>query len=518
MPENSEAITGSGSLLPSSESDTWNRHQSSQWPSVNNNSISPGLGSVRNTHDSTSPTRHRTANPQHSRSESPYFSPNQPSAIGQGMSNKPSNQGYLDATSGSLKSPGAFDAYQQVKVGRQNSDSSTRRQLDAIVFGNNEMGYTAQRSASGASAVYSGYNSSAASRSGSLPPSRHGIEQPSQFGVEHSVNSQQIPYGNSDSYSHRPNQLSRTSTYSTNGTSKYADHASSTQYNDLAVQMNKMDLGKENQESAYHSYYDYPQSTIPSNPSGNYGVNVNGYRSNSFSLEVDNRQGPSVAPPYNQHRIQFGDRTSHSPTSNEFRRNHDSPTYPTNSTPPLLDHQRSASIASVRSNVGTGQAALLERRLRGLQQEQQAYPMAQSNPVQFRAPFTHPYDYNPQNMLRMNPLAQYYPLQVMNGYQNNRTVSRVPAIDSTAGESLRSSLLEEFRTHSKGTKRYELKVSLIRSPSREIQLTNNRISMIMLWSLVETSTVLDSFSKSWRTPIATRRNKFSGRFCPTPCS
>ena len=517
LPDHSEAITGSGSLLSSSESDTWSRHQNSQWPSVNN--ISPGLASVRNHHENPSPTRHRNSNAQQPRSDSPYFSTNQPSAIGQIVSNKALNQSYLDPTSGSFKNPGAFDPYQQSKVGRQSSDSSDRRPLESIVFGNNEMAYNANRSISNASATYSGYNSSAASRSGSLPPSRHSIDPPSHYGLEPSTNPQQVPYASSGPYLHRPNQLSRTSTYSTNGNSRYADQVPATQYNDLSTAMNKIDLGKENQESAYNSLYDYPQSALPSNVGTSYGMSNSGYRSNSVSVDLDHRQASTAAPSYNQHRGMLNDHNSHSPPSNDYhRRSHDSPIYPQNSNSPLIDHQRAGSIASVRSNVGTGQAALLERRLRGLQQEQQNYSMAPPNPLQYRAPFAHPYDYSPQNMLRMNPFAQYYPMPVMNGYQGNRAVPRVPAIENNAGESLRSSLLEEFRTHSKGTKRYELKVNFIKSLKRHHSLMPCRIFMITLSNSVEISTAHASSNKSSKVPIVMRRSRSFARSYRIRCS
>ena len=513
LSDHSEAIKGSGSLLSSSESDTWSRHQNSQWPSVTN--ISPGLAGVRNHHENTSPTRHRTSNAQQSRSDSPYFSTNQPSAIGQIVSNKTLNQSYPDPPSGSFKNPGAIDPYQQSKVARQSSDSSDRRPLESIVFGNNEMAYSANRSISNASATYSGYNSSAASRSGSLPPSRHSIDPPSHYGLEPSTNPQQIPYANPVPYLHRPDQLSRTSTYSTNGNSRYTDQAPTTQYNDLSTAMNKIDLGKENQESAYNSLYDYSQSALPSNVVTNYGMSNSGYRSNSVSVDLDHRQASTAAPSYHQHRGLLGDHHSHSPPSNDYhRRSHDSPIYPQNSNSPLIDHKRASSIASVRSHVGTGQAALLERRLRGLQQEQQAYSMAPPNPLQHRAPFAHPYDYSPQNMLRMNPFPQYYPVPVMNGYQGSRAVPRMPAIENNVGESLRSSLLEEFRTHSKGTKRYELKVKFTRSLSRYHILMPGRIFMIMSSNLVEISTAHASSNKSSRVPIVMRRSRSFARSSP----
>lgn len=428
--------------------------------------ISPGLANARNGHPGTSPVRHR-ATGQHARSSSPFFAASQPSAIGQGISNKSSTttHSFLDPTSGSFKSSGIFDGYVNSNSLRHNSDELVRRPVDPAAFGTNDLGpsnYTAAgRSASNASVGFSGYNSSAASRSGSLPPSRHGVDQSSQFGGEHPNSLQSMQFGASDGFSHRPNQLSRTSTYSTTGAGKYPEHGSSAQYSDLASNFGKIDLGRDPQDTL-GSYYDYSHQIGLAGGSTNYGSSVNGLRGASLAFEPDTRPGTSLAPPFNNYRAQLGERTSYSPNGSDFRRSHDSPVYSNSGTPPLLDHQRAPSNASLRNNVGGSQAALLERRLRGLQQEQQGYLSSQQNPLQFRTPFTHPYDYSPQSMLRMNPSAPYYAIPPIHSniqsYAANRAVSQTPTVDSSAGESLRSTLLEEFRSNNKGTKRYELKV------------------------------------------------------------
>ena len=428
------------------------------------NNISPGLANARNGHPSTSPVRHR-ATGQHARSSSPFFAASQPSAIGQGVSNKSSTttHSFLDPTSGSFKSSGIFDSYVNRNSLRHNSDELARRPVDPAAFGTNDLGlsnYTAAgRSVSNASVGFSGYNSSSASRSGSLPPSRHGADHSSQFGGEHLSNLQSMQFGASDGFSHRPNQLSRNSTYSNTGAGKYTEHSSSAQYSDLALNFGKIDLGRDPQDSL-GPYHDYSHQTGLAGGSTNYGSSVNGLRGASLAFDPDTRPGTSLAPPFNNYRAQLGERNSYSPNGSDFRRSHDSPIYSNGSTPPLLDHQRAPSNASLRNNVGGSQAALLERRLRGLQQEQQSY--LPQNPLQYRTPFTHPCDYSPQSMLRMNPSASYYAIPPLpsnlQSFAANRAVSQTPTIESSAGESLRSTLLEEFRSNNKGTKRYELKV------------------------------------------------------------
>lgn len=488
--------------------------------------ISPGLTNTRNGHSSTSPVRHRSGG-QHARSSSPFFAASQPSAIGQGITNKSStaSHSFLDPTSGSFKSSGIFDSYANSNSLRHNSDELVRRPMDPAPFGPNDVGtanYTAAgRPASNASVGFSGYNSSAASRSGSLPPSRHGVDPSSQFGAEYSNNLQSLQIGASDGVAHRPNQLSRTSTYSNTGAGKYTEHGSSAQYGDLALNFSKIDLGRDTQDPLA-SYYDYSHQTGLAGGSASYGASVNGLRGASLAFEPDNRPVTSLAQPFNNYRAQLGERTSYSPNGSDFRRSHDSPAYSNSGTPPLLDHQRAPSNASIRSNAGGSQAALLERRLRGLQQEQQGYLPSQQNPLQYRTPFTHPYDYSPQSMLRMNPSAPYYAIPpIHSNLQNfaaNRAVSQTPTVDSNAGESLRSTLLEEFRSNNKGTKRYELKVrnGFARQSSEILMI--GRTFTTMSSSSVEISMVRASSNKSLRMRIAMRRSRSSGRYFQTHCN
>jgi mRNA-binding protein PUF3 len=478
-PGSSETKTGSSSLLPSSESESWSRPHNNQWPSANN--ISPGLVSARNGQTSTSPVRHRNSI-QNGRSTSPFFSASHSSAIGQGIPNKSSlnASSFLDPTSGSFKASGMFDNYVSPTTMRHGSEDASRRPLDSLIFGSNDIGPSGQigsgRSGSNASIGFSGQNSSAASRSGSLPPSRHGNDQQLSYSGDHSNYMQSVHFGTSDTFTHRPNQLSHASTQSAIG-SKYAEHASSAHYNDLASTLSKMDISREVLESQ-GSYYDYAHQPGFGGNNSNYSNVTSGVRGASLSFEPETRTGSSyvssLSPPYNSHRAQLGDRMSYSPGSSDLRRSHDSPVYSNGGTPPLMDHQRIPSTTSLRNNNGNNQAAMLERRLQELQQGQVLqgqlrYQPHQQNPVQYRPPFTHPFDYSPQSMLRMNPAAPYYAIPPLGNYQtnpqnfpmNNRAVSQPDPIESNHGESLRSTLLEEFRSNNKGTKRYELKVGTL---------------------------------------------------------
>ena len=389
------------------------------------------------------------------------------------MVSKASHQSFLDPTSGSFKASSPFEVSSQSHSSRHNSDETNRRAVNSIVFGSSDIGFSSQagRSTLNTTAGFSGYNSSAASRSGSLPPSRNGADQQTQFNEDFPVTSHHSQLSQVSNYSHRPNLSANTSGYATQvGNQRYGDQMYPTQLGDLAANFAKVNLSKENEQLPFQpqndSYYDYTPQMGHGSTNATWEPEDNGYQGNPGSYGPDGRQLDSLAPSSNQYRgVQYGGRASHSPSGSDARRSHDSPLYSTGGTPPLAEHHRASSNRNARANLPNGQAAMLERKLRGLQQEQQAYVAPQLNPLQFRAPYAHPYDYSAQNMLRMNPLAQYYPMPGLAGYPTNRMVPRGPMLDSNSGENLRSNLLEEFRSNSKGNKRYELKVQAALSRS-----------------------------------------------------
>ena len=444
VPDTPDGITGSGSLLKSSELDTWSRPKTSQWPSMNE--ISTGLPNVRTSHNSTSPVRHRNSN-QNGRSSSPYFSVNQPIATGQSIPSKATAQSYLDPASGSFKAPSAFGSHHS---SRHNSDETNRRPLNSIVFGSNENGY------SNASNGLSGYNSSTVSRSGSIPPSRRVAEYQSQIGSDGMPDIYSAHIGPSESVSGRPTHSSRTSTYSSNGNHnhRHTSQTPSLQFGELGSSFGKLELGKDHPIPSYSSsYYDLTSHAGNSSMSANSAHNNTSYRGNQISFDPDGRQGSS----FNPYNTQFGDFSSQSPNGNDFQRTQDNSMYSGSGTPPLGEHQMTNSSINYQSQISNGPAALLQKKLRGLQ-EQQKYLQPQLNPVQFRPSYSNPYDYNVQQMLRMNPQAQYYPMAGMDGYPPRITSRPSTVVSTNVSENLRSSLLEEFRTNNKGNKRYELKV------------------------------------------------------------
>lgn len=445
-----EMITGSGSLLGSSESDGWSR----RWTSINNIStnISNGLASARSNQAAASPARHRTN--QHTRDSSPYFA-QPPSAIGTGAA-KPKSASLLDPTSRAFNASGVFGAYGQNLSSRQEAgEESGRRNLNGIHFGS---------MTTNGNMAYSGYNSSAASRNGSLPPSRHGADTMPQFGE---LPNSAIYPASADAFSHRQNQHSRNPTFSSmNGynSNKFSEQAWQTSMGDLSAVAGKLDLGKSNTEIPLSVYWDQSQQmpspgSVSSTPALSFAK-----RNGSISFDSANPMMSNPFPSYGQARIPFNDKPSYSPTDSDIRNGNDSPMYFNAATPPVLEHARGLSTNSSRHDLNAYNQSILERKLRGLAEQQQSYQPSPA--LSYRSLYNGGYDFNGSNnpaISRVNPqMPSYFGNVSVGGYTGHmptgRAPPRGPASEMSAENSNRSPLLEEFRLSKGGAKRYELKV------------------------------------------------------------
>jgi len=427
-----------------------------------------------------SPIRHRnsTKNPppqtlnDNPRSTSPYFSVNRPVAIGQGTSNKSPQKAFLDPTSGSFVASRGLDSTSFGGFQRHNSDDENRRQVNSIVFGNNDggIGVNSDRHGLSTDRGYSTSCSGAASTSGSLPPSRNGTEQIAQYSAKVADKSQysQLTQASAFFPSHRPTYSARTSSFSSQANNqRYDDFTGQLQEAEMVANFSKirMDNGNEQgcsgmngtaQFSSQPPYdYGYARQMQSNTPSNVWGLDESGYQNSLETFTPDGMPGQQYNPYRNS---QLADRESDSPGASDYRRLH-SPYYSSGGTPPGgAEQYRTSSRGGVPNRATHGQAALLERRLKGLQQEQQGYIHPQATPLQLRGPFTQSYDYGTQTGLRMNPLAPYYPMAAVGGFPGPM-IPRGPSRDHDVGQNLRSALLEEFRSNNKTSKRYELKVS-----------------------------------------------------------
>ena len=137
-----------------------------------------------------------------------------------------------------------------------------------------------------------------------------------------------------------------------------------------------------------------------------------------------------------------------------------------------------------------GQAAAVERKLRGFQE--QDYAQHSVNPLQ-RLQFSQAYDLAGYQAARLNALSGFYPVAHLGGLGATAMVSR--SRDHDPAQVVRSPLLEEFRANSKGNKRYELKVRT-RSSLLLACANSNRTYTTMWSSSVVTSTDHASFNRN----------------------
>ena len=382
---------------------------------------------------------------------------------------------FLDPTSGSFQTSNVFDTTPLGRSSRHASDEAARRPLKPVSTGNNEnTAPSLHPERQYFNSNTSGYSSSIASRSGSLPPSRNGAGHSSRFDDD-LPNPQYSQFGPISTNSHRPQIPTHSTSYSMHSNThgqKYTDQPSPTQLGVLTEDFGKMNVGRSNQdanyavdkESGYPSQnslaYEYAQRSGSNSASDVWGQEESAYQGSLDSFGPDAvSAGPLVQhSPYP--RMLSGAQYSHSPSNSDARRTQPNSYYSTGETPPSGYQHRAPSRGSLNGSLPTPQAALLEQKLRGIQQEQQGYAAPQPNPFHYRSPFSNAYDFHPQNALGRNPLAPYYPLAPTPNLMPHPPIPRGPAREQDPGQHLRSALLEEFRNNSKTNKRYELKVSL----------------------------------------------------------
>ena len=475
-------MTGSKSLLPSSESDSFNTRHGS-WNSMDD--TSPGLSRVNTNRSTTSPISRQHSNqlnppvfPESNSVNSSYFSMQQPSAA---ISSRPSQKSFLDPTSGSFVASGAFDANNISRTSRHNSEEENRYVQRKIAFEGTDAGFrgqSARPSFSNNSNSMSGYDSSAASRSGSIPPSRGD--------AEYTMNSTR-PRGditnnhylrnstsNTSNNPHRPNVSAQPTPYLVpTGPSrqKPASQLSPTQLNHFMGDFDKLNVGQENQPLGFAGQRDtqsgntlqfmngFPQEFVPNGSDVWKSRDDEGYQGHPGQFSpAGTGSGSMMSQPNNHRAMALATRYSHSPSNSDARHSHHhSPFYSNAGTPPLYQ-QRGPARGGYNSSVST---AVLDRRLRGLQQEQQGgYMVPPPNFVQFRNQYPHPnpYDFYPRSGgLPMNPLQPYYPMPPAPNLLTAPNVPRGPARDHDVDQ---SQLMREFKdTMNKPNKRInELKV------------------------------------------------------------
>lgn len=433
------------------------------WKSLSN--TSPGPPKSRS---STSPIRRQSSNQTSNQpfsdnisGSSSYFSVPTQNPLHPTTSNKSAQTQFLEHSSSGFVGNGVFDTG-LIGRSRHSSDQENRAPARNLTFGGIDTGPAFHNQEHYKSV--SGYTSSAASRSGSLPPSRNAANQSSLFVEENTRQPRCTP---TSTISHRPNLSVQGPLYSSHNSShnqRFSAQSNSADFGSLVGDFNRMNVGAGSQSNLYpgpkdqrlsdhdDAAFQYNHQFSPDEPwtAGDYE-----YPATGGQFPVDSMPQGSMALQGSSYRGLNHKPYSHSPSENETRRSQYSPFYSTGGTPSAGYQQRAPSRGSHSGSVTTGQAALLDRKLRGLQQEQQSYLENPPNPLQSRHPYLNPYDFHAQQALRM---AAYYPTPPMPNILTQPQIPRGPAKDHEIG--WRSQLLEEFRSNSKTNKRYELKAGL----------------------------------------------------------
>lgn len=464
-------MTGSGSLLQSSESDNVvSRH--TPWKSVDESS--PALSSTHTARSRASPDRRQKSTHTFTGNGigDPSFFDIPP--VANPMSAASAQRTFLDPTSRDFVTSNMLGPSSTFQTSRQNSGDDVPLNSRKTGYGNPEGGLNISNRTPSSNNI-SAYNSSVGSRNGSLPPSR-GDYDPSSRNRGDFQNLQFSRLGTNamNMTAQRLNASASAAPLIAQTTSSGArgvEQQSPTQLDHLAGQFDQLNMASQQRRPSYASSQHSPNSTMGqfstqfaqgSSTAANDGWNPDAWAPESgdyLGFQDQNSAGSSgsAVPRQSQTRMTYGGQMTDSPVESHARLSH-SPFYSTTGTPPMYN-QSSTYPRGGHLGTSAAQASALERRLRGLQQ-QQGYMPHQSPALQFRNQMAFPnYDMNTQNQYRTNPLSSYYPMPPATHILAGPHIPRGPARDHDLAGQMRSPLLEDFRNNSKTNKRYELKVS-----------------------------------------------------------
>ncbi|KAL5319773.1 hypothetical protein ACEPPN_012830 [Leptodophora sp. 'Broadleaf-Isolate-01'] len=433
--------SGSKALAAESEADTWSAHANGPWNPPD--TTSPTMQSHSG---STSPSHTRNSIPNAasqtlSEIQNPYHQ-TRPS-IGQGSSFRSQPKSSLDPSSGSFKF-----VQKKAPTFAYNDDKENSGQ-----YGNNdtyEVEIPAQYLAIGS-----------ASRDRSMPPSR--TSESGRNGSISFSNGNQ-PFGSighhtpsSSIHSQRPSISGPSGAYTLTPNGLRYDLGQNE--TELSEKFAGFSLGRES---------DQPSSSQANNNVGNsYSPNHPGFAQQSQSISGSamwgDGHGPKATHNYDPYSNQpfanqeyfnkaarFPERGSVSPAGSDYRRGLNSPKYySANGTPPSgQDQIYRPTSRGPRAPQGPSE---LDRRLQNIYQ-QQAYMYG----AQFQGQYPpHPYEYMQPNFRPGNmPYGYVMPVPP---YPPAPVIPTRPAKDQDVGAGVRSVLLEEFRSSSKSTKKYELR-------------------------------------------------------------
>ena len=466
LPTNSDQVQGkkgSGALVSTSESDDWG----TPWPNRDTHSTSRSTSQVRAA--GVSPVRQRSSNglpaSQPYQNSSVFAPPNLTSAVGQ-----PSNRTAFETNSASFKSNRSMSNF----PAHFPNGSASYMDPEPLRAAETALGSWAdtsmiQSSPDERASIHSPdyfAGSNFPSREASLPPSRHGQDSASMSTYRETP---QRGHQTQSSFA-IPRHGSSISSQTNGGA--YNDRPIS-QETDLNSHFRRMSLQPPDQSAGF-------QKPV---------LNVNGVSAHFSSGSQDfGSRNPSLSgfsqqlPSFNDHNIdssQFSTpnrivnlramqlrerQTQALPANGDYHPPH--PYYSAESTPPR-GYGSSGLANGDHRNMVESHTALLDSRLRGLQQKQNPTPnlgpnLSQMMASPYQIPYGQAFPYGPpQTLPGMNGLGQYIPMHPMPGMMPVMEVPKAPR-DHDMGHGMRSALLDEFKTNQKA-KRYELKVSFVRA-------------------------------------------------------
>lgn len=430
-----EAKSGSGSLLSTSESDGWSGRPQIPWSTVGPaSSLSFGQHGVGPTPVQSRPNDRSAPALSEPTDTTSYFK--LPRSSGGGSSSAAgTHKPFLTSADGISPGEGMSFGFSGFKNGEG------RRSMNTSAFGGSPMG-PGLAMKGGFSGALDSYRSDEMGGSMMSPLSHGGTDMPQPL----ARGSYAHMSHNSASFPQRP---AHSATASFHSESQGFDNRYGGSM-DISAGLNKLQIneggGFPTQSTAQrppflsHASYDasfnrlkYPNT----NDDGSFQT-VAGYGVEST---------PDLPLPYRINKSQVGDFDAITPS--EFAPM-GSPFYTVDNPAAAALHYRNGS-----GRLSDGQAAALERKLRGFQEQDYTQP---ANPLQ-RLQFSQAYDLAGYQAARLNALSGFYPVPHLGGLGAAAMLSRSHR-DHDPAQVVRSPLLEEFRANSKGNKRYELKVCI----------------------------------------------------------
>lgn len=335
--------------------------------------------------------------------------------------------------------------------------------------------------------------SSSASRSSSIPPHRSGLPSPGiQFGTQISnpaqglytpqaIGGQRAVHSASNSVYSTHSQLGRQDSPPRDAATPQMMNA----FGLLSLDSTNQTVAPVNISRQWNSAMDHRQA--PTSTKHSFGALASSTAPGVGVLTPEGLLEDFSSDPFSlQRHPRSAGQGSASPADSDHRASLRNSYYSASGTPPTNINQLRAPPQGAFTGRGQTHAAqlaqadalMLERKLKGIQQGQQglqgqpSYFFPQANALMmrneaFRGNFPpHTYDYSPGNGLRLNQYGGvFYPSGPAANIPTGPMPPRGPARDQEIGHHLVSPLLQEFRSNTKTSKRYDLKVcASIRSP------------------------------------------------------